>query len=43
MKKIIFICFLIFGLTGFIALGQNEKPSGRLRILPMQGRRSLQK
>jgi hypothetical protein len=31
MKKNTFICFLIFGLTSFIALGQNDKPSGRLR------------
>ena len=31
MKKHTFICFLIFGLTGIIAFGQNEKPSVRLK------------
>ena len=31
MKTHTFICFLIFGLTGFIAPGQNEKPSVRLK------------
>jgi hypothetical protein len=31
MKKHTIICFLIFGFTGFIALGQIEKPSGMLK------------
>ena len=31
MNKIILICFLIIGFTGFITLGQNEKPTAKLK------------
>ena len=31
MKKILLICFLIFGLTGFIARAQKIKPSVKLK------------